>query len=72
MIPGNYATSGYRNPEIDKKKTFLFVNNSAKNKHFLQIFWGIAQIRRYYRFMKKAELKNHMLLSLEANSSRTG
>ena len=33
-------------------------------KNILNIFWGVAQGQRYFRFMKKPELENLMLVSL--------
>ena len=62
-IPGNCTTSRNSNPEIGTKKPF-FVNISAKTKIFSKIFWDDDLGPRYYRFMKKTEVKNLMLLSL--------
>jgi len=41
------------------------VNISAKTKIFLKIFWDVHLGLRYYRFMKKTDLKNLMLVPLQ-------
>jgi len=55
-----FATSGYSYSEVVN----IFVNISAKMKTFMKIFWDVNLGPTYYRFLKKTELENLMLLSL--------
>ena len=63
LLHGCWKTAGYRYPEIATKKT-LFCKYLRKNENiFENILGGYSRAYvQYYRFMKKTELENLMLV----------